>query len=71
MKLISAVDPSDVFLSLNALWLVLNLLNQACENSLRAGRRQVRDPLLGLKFLTRQAIPSIEPPEIYVLDLSS
>jgi hypothetical protein len=62
MKSISAVDPSDVFLSRNALWLVLNLLNQACENSVCAGRRQVRDPLLGRKILTRQVFPSIESP---------
>jgi hypothetical protein len=40
-------------------------------NSVRAGLRQVRDPLLVRKILTRQAIPSIEPPQTHVFDLSS
>lgn len=61
MKSISAVDPSYLFLSRNDLWLVLNLLN-----SVRAGLRQLRDPLLGRKILTRQAVTSIEPPQTYV-----
>jgi hypothetical protein len=40
-------------------------------NSVRAGLRQLRDPLLGCKILTRQAVPSIDPPQTYVVDLSS